>query len=179
MKKIYVILCLFLAVAIDGCKQKKEVEPEFPFYQVISGGNEAGKDWKLEHFYSNVGISNYENTIANGIDGIPIGPDWTRDNYYTFFKDGYGLCFEKGIINPYVNQETAESWDSEKGAYKYIQFDYSGGKTVQILNRVQKPAFLGEWKIISLKSDEMVLYQQEKEFDQEHVIVFKTTRGGI
>jgi hypothetical protein len=52
-------------------------------------------------------------------------------------------------------------------------------KIYVILCRVQKPSFFGEWKIISLKSDEMVLYQQEKEFDQEHVIVFKTTRGGI
>ncbi|KAA0989874.1 hypothetical protein [Dyadobacter aurulentus] len=178
MKKISILLTA-LPLLFIGCKEKKEVEPAFQFYQTIGGDTDKGRSWKLAHFYSNIGLSNYENTVENGIDGADHHPDWVSDNYYTFFKNGYGLCFEVGVINPQVNVETEESYDPEAAAYKYIQFDYGGGKTVNITNRVQKPAFFGEWDIVSVTSDEIVLYQQEKEYNQEHVIVFKSTRGGI
>jgi hypothetical protein len=179
MKNAYIMLILLVAGSLAGCKHKDEVEPLYPFYQTIGGDSETGKDWELAHFYFLPGISNYDNVAENGYDGVPDLPEWAKDNYYTFFKDGYGLCTEIGVINPWVHEETAESWDRETKAYKYIQFDYSGGKTVHIVNRVQKPAFFGDWEIISLKPDELVIYQQDKEFDQEFVIVLKSRTRGI
>ncbi|GAB3166437.1 hypothetical protein [Telluribacter humicola] len=177
----YLILFLLTASISISCKEKNDpVTPQLDFYGIISGHNPQGREWTLTHFYSRpASLSSYENTVRNGTDGALYWSDWIKDNYYRFGPDGYGVCYEVGVVSPYLDEELSKSWDDSVKAfrYEYIQFTYRGGDSVEIINRVQKPAFFGTWQIIKLEEDEIILYQQDKEFNQEHALVFNPHTG--
>lgn len=175
MKNIkFLVICVLAFFTFSGCKNKEKVVPALDFYTILGGNEKSGRDWVLTEFYGKREISSYENTVKVGTLGSKYWPLHIQDNYYTFYKNGYGICHEVGVLNPKLEEESRfpEFWDDSLKAYKYIQFTYQSGKTVNIVNRVQKPAFFDNWEIIKLDEGEIVLYQQDKAFNQEFVIVF-------
>ncbi len=175
MKNIkFFVICALAIFIVPSCKNKEEVASALNFYAVLGGHDKAGRHWVLTESYAKPGISSYENTVKEGIPGSKHWPLFIQDNYYTFYNTGYGVCHEVGVLNPRLEEETQfpQSWDDSLKAYKYIQFTYQSGKTVNIVNRVQKPAFFDDWEIIKLDAGEIVLYQQDKVFDQEFVLIF-------